>query len=173
MPTKRAKLFFFLHKTRWIHLHIKISESFEIQVNILEILRNKQRQNVLTTYPKVVVSCYTLYHSTLSTVWPSQTWYKVHMCLRGYVGIYMHVPLCLFPCALFCSFVRAFTVVENYAHWFQPLLWKKSLKLVCHVKCIDMVYFWAQLHDKSARLHLSQFITPLYPMYCNYNVTTL
>ena len=71
------------------------------------------------------------------------------MCLRGYVGVCMHVPLCLFPCALFCSFVREFTVVENYAHRFQPLLRKKSFELLCHVKGIDMVYFCAQLNDKS------------------------
>ena len=94
MQTKRATLIiFFLHNTRVIPLLIKVSESFEIQVNILEILRNKQSKIIVTTYPKVGVSCYstggkllTLYNSTLSTVWPSQTGYKVHMCLRGYVG---------------------------------------------------------------------------------------
>ena len=36
---------------------MKISESFEIRVNILKILRNKQTQKIVTTYPKVGVSC--------------------------------------------------------------------------------------------------------------------
>ena len=58
MQTKRARLIICFHKTRLIPLLIKTSESFEIQVNILEILRNKQSQKVVTTYPKVGVSCY-------------------------------------------------------------------------------------------------------------------
>ena len=37
---------------------MKISESFEILVNILKILRNKQTQIIVTTYPKAGVSCY-------------------------------------------------------------------------------------------------------------------
>ena len=47
-------------------------------------------------------------------------------------------------------------------------------KNLCHVKCIEIVYFWAQLNYKSdSELYiLSQFILPFYPMYCNYNVTT-
>ena len=50
------------------------------------------------------VSCYILYsiNSTLSTVWPSQTWYKVRMCLRGYVG----VCICHCVCFFVCCFVR-------------------------------------------------------------------
>ena len=30
---------------------MKISESFDIRVNILKILRNKQTQKIITTYP--------------------------------------------------------------------------------------------------------------------------
>ena len=51
--TKRARLtFVFLHKTRLIPLLIKISESFEIQVNILEILRNKQSKKKCSNIPQ-------------------------------------------------------------------------------------------------------------------------
>ena len=54
--------------TRLIPLLIKISESFEIQVNILEILRNKQSQQIVTTYPKVVVSCYSTWGKLLHLI---------------------------------------------------------------------------------------------------------
>ena len=40
---------------------MKMSETFEIRVNILKILRNKQTQKIVRTYPKAGVSCYTLY----------------------------------------------------------------------------------------------------------------
>ena len=57
---------------------MKISESFKMRVNILKILRNKQTQEIVTTYPKAGVSCYTTwgklvqYNSTSSTVWPAR-----------------------------------------------------------------------------------------------------
>ena len=72
----------------------------------------------------------------------------------------MHVPLCMFPCALFCLFVHAFTVVENYAHWFQPLLWKKSFELLCHVKCKDMI----RLHFKPI---YTSFLPQVLQLQCN------
>ena len=53
MQTKRARLVIFFHITRLIPLLIKTTQSFEIQVNFLEILRNKQSQKIVTTYPKV------------------------------------------------------------------------------------------------------------------------
>ena len=37
---------------------MKIRESFEIRVNILKILRNKQTKNIGTTYPKAGVLNY-------------------------------------------------------------------------------------------------------------------
>ena len=72
----------------------------------------------------------------------------------------MYVSLCLFPCALFCSFVRAFTVVENYA--------KNNLDFFVIIKSIDMVYFWAQLNDKSDLVvhSLRQIYPPFLPQ-CN------
>ena len=150
MQTKRATLIIF--STRCIPLLIKISESFEIQVNILKILRNKQSTKIATTYPKVGVSCYTLYDSTLSTVWPSQTWYKVHMCLWGYVhvGVYMCHCVCLFVCLfVYCFFVcphvkcrwKLCTLISTAV--MKETIWTYLLK------CIDMVYFWAQLDEKS------------------------
>ena len=75
----------------------------------------------------------------------------------------MHVPLCLFPCALFCSFFRAFTVVGNYAHWFQPLLWKKSFELLCHVKCIMMYIPGHNVMTRVIRLHFKPIYTPFLP----------
>ena len=108
---------------------MKINKSFKIRINILKILRNKATQKIVTIYPKVGVSWYTtwgkllhLYNSTFSAVWPSQTWYKVYMCLRGggYVGVYMcHcvcLLVCLFGCVLSYSFVRSLNVDENCAH---------------------------------------------------------
>ena len=68
MQTKRARLIIFFHKTRLIPLLIKISESFEIQANILEILRNKQGQKIVTTYPKVGVSCYSTWGKLLHLI---------------------------------------------------------------------------------------------------------
>ena len=44
---------------------MKTSESFEIRVNILKILRNNQTQEIVTTYPKVGVSCYTTWDNLL------------------------------------------------------------------------------------------------------------
>ena len=55
---EKSKTHNFIHKTKLIPFLITISESFEIKVNILEILRNKQSQKIVTTYPKVGVSCY-------------------------------------------------------------------------------------------------------------------
>ena len=49
---------YFLHETRLISL-IKIRKSFERRPNISKILRNKQTLKIVTTYPKVGVSCYT------------------------------------------------------------------------------------------------------------------
>ena len=54
--------------TRLIPVLMKISESFEIQVNILEILRNKQSQKIVTTYPKVGVSCYSTWGKLLHLI---------------------------------------------------------------------------------------------------------
>ena len=59
---------FFPHKTRIIPILIKIGESFEIQVNIFEILRNKQSQKIVTTYPKVGVSCYSTWGKLLHLI---------------------------------------------------------------------------------------------------------
>ena len=49
----------FFHETRWLPILMKISESFDIRVNILKILRSKQTQKIVTTYSKVGVSCHT------------------------------------------------------------------------------------------------------------------
>ena len=63
---EKSKTFF--HKTRLIPLLIKISESFKIQSNILEILRNKQGKKIVTTYPKVGVSCYSTWGKLLHLI---------------------------------------------------------------------------------------------------------
>ena len=61
--------FFSPHKTRLIPLLIKISESFEIQVNILEILRNdEQSLKKCNNFPKVGVSCYSTWGKLLHLI---------------------------------------------------------------------------------------------------------
>ena len=115
----------FFHEAR-ISLLMKISDNFDIRVNIFKVLRNKQTQDNCNNLPQgrgkllhhMGVSCYTLFNSTISTVWPSQTWNNVYMCLPGYVGVFMYQCVCLFVClcVLFCSFVRALNVDENDAH---------------------------------------------------------
>ena len=62
----RSSTIFFLHKTRLIPLLITISKSFEIHVNILEILRNNQSKKNVTTFPKVGVSCYSTWGKWLT-----------------------------------------------------------------------------------------------------------
>ena len=47
---------------------MKISESFEIRVNIWKILRNKQTKKIVTTYPKAGVSCYTTWGKLLHLI---------------------------------------------------------------------------------------------------------
>ena len=98
----------FFHGTRYSNRPIprllKISNSFEIRVNIFKILHNKQTRNFLTTYPKAGASCYALYNTLALAVWPCQTWYNVNMCLWGSVGVCVCHLVCLcvvlFICAL-------------------------------------------------------------------------
>ena len=49
----------FFYETRVIPLLMKIGDSFEIWGYILEILRNKETQKIVTTYPRAGESCYT------------------------------------------------------------------------------------------------------------------
>ena len=109
---KRARLIIcFLHKTRLILLLIKISESFEIQDNFFEILRNKQSKKIVTTYPKFGVSCYStwckLLHLIIIILYRQFGRAKHNIrftivCGDPYVGVYM----CHFVCFLVRCFVR-------------------------------------------------------------------
>ena len=47
---------------------MKIIESFDIRVNSLKTLRNKQTQKIVTTYPKDGVSCYTTWGKLLHLI---------------------------------------------------------------------------------------------------------
>ena len=47
---------------------MKISEHFEMRANILKILRIKQTQKIVTTYPKAGVSCYTTWGKLLHLI---------------------------------------------------------------------------------------------------------
>ena len=94
--------------------NIKFGVSFEIRVIILKMLRNRKildAKNLNQGRDKLLhhvgVSCCTLYsitvlqyNSALSTVWSSQTWTNVYMCLRGSVGVcvchFVFVCLCCF-----------------------------------------------------------------------------
>ena len=65
LNNEKNKTHNFLHETRWISHLIKISNSFETRPNIVQILCNKQFQEIVTTYPKAGVSCYTTWGELL------------------------------------------------------------------------------------------------------------
>ena len=57
---------------------------------------------------------YTIYNCTFSTVWPSQTWYKVSMCLWGSVGA------CVCHCGWLCVIIISKYGMQS---WFEiPLI---------------------------------------------------
>ena len=65
MQTKRATLVLFsIRQDEYLFIS-KSMNFFLIRVNILKILRNKQSQKIVTTYPKVGVSCYSTWGKLL------------------------------------------------------------------------------------------------------------
>ena len=81
---------------------MKISESFEIRVNIVKILRNKQTKKIVTTYlPQGwgKLFCYTLYNNMFST-FLAQPDMVQGLIVCAWVCECRCVPLCLFVCVL-------------------------------------------------------------------------
>ena len=109
----------------------------KFEFNILKTLRNKQTQNIALTYPKVGVSCYTLYNITFSTVWPSKTWYNTNMFLSGYVAVCM----CHCVSVLLCSFVRALNVPKKMRIDLNRCYESNTFQFFAVYKFTDMVYF--------------------------------